>query len=109
MEIVQLMINKGANIIIYEHFPMFIKKYFEELGNSTPELSQNIAKKEKTQLDVHQCPECLTIYNSEYGDPEQGIEKGVLFKDLPSDYCCPLCENPKINFVVLTAEKQDIA
>lgn len=85
------------------------KKYFEELGNSTPELSQTVAKKEKKQLDVHQCPECLTIYNSEYGDPEQGIEKGVLFKDLPSDYCCPLCENPKINFVVLTAEKQDIA
>jgi rubredoxin len=77
------------------------KKYFEELGNTIPEENVTATKKIKKELDVHQCQECLTIYNSEYGDVIQGIEKGVLFKDLPVDYCCPLCESPKINFTAL--------
>lgn len=82
------------------------KKYFEELGNSVPEVSTTAAKKEKKQQDVHQCPECLTIYNSEYGDVTQGIAKGVLFKDLPEDYCCSLCGSPKSIFIALTEKNE---
>ncbi|WKL45348.1 rubredoxin [Flavobacterium sp. ZE23DGlu08] len=81
------------------------RKYFDELGNQIAEVPAKAAKKETTTQDIHQCPECLTLYNSEYGDVIQGIEKGVLFKDLPEDYCCSLCESPKINFVVLAGEK----
>jgi rubredoxin len=75
------------------------KKYFEELGNSVLEVNVPNIKKEIQQTDIHQCQECLTLYNSEYGDATQGIAKGVLFKDLPEDYCCSLCESPKSNFV----------
>jgi rubredoxin len=81
------------------------KKYFEELGNSVVEISTSATKKEKKVQEMYQCPECMTVYNSEYGDVSQGIEKGVLFKDLPEDYCCSLCESPKINFIALTGEK----
>ncbi|PWA05742.1 rubredoxin [Flavobacterium laiguense] len=81
------------------------RKYFEELGNSIIETSSSATKKEKKVQEMHQCPECLTVYNSEYGDVSQGIEKGILFKDLPADYCCSLCESPKINFIALTGEK----
>jgi rubredoxin len=75
------------------------KKYFEELGNSVLEVNTTRIKKELKEQDIHQCKECLTLYNSEYGDNSQGIEKGVLFKDLPEDYCCPLCEAPKTNYI----------
>ena len=75
------------------------KKYFEELGNTVLEVNAPTAKKEVQETDIHQCSECLTLYNSEYGDVTQGIEKGVLFKDLPEDYCCSLCEAPKSNFI----------
>jgi rubredoxin len=81
------------------------RKYFEELGNSIVETSSSATKKEKKVQEMYQCPECMTVYNSEYGDVSQGIEKGVLFKDLPEDYCCSLCESPKINFIALTGEK----
>jgi len=81
------------------------RKYFDELGNQIIEEPAKATKKETTTQDIHQCPECLTLYNSEYGDVIQGIEKGVLFKDLPEDYCCSLCESPKINFIVLAGEK----
>jgi rubredoxin len=77
------------------------KKYFEALGNTLPEELNNTTKKVKSVQDVHQCQECLTVYNAEYGDIVQGIAKGVLFKDLPADYCCPLCESPKSNFTAL--------
>lgn len=83
------------------------RKYFDELGNLIVEINTTAAKKEKKEQDIHQCPDCLTLYNSEYGDTIQGIEKGVLFKDLPEDYCCSLCESPKINFIVLKGEKLD--
>ncbi|WP_304201387.1 rubredoxin [Flavobacterium alvei] len=75
------------------------KKYFNELGNVVLEVNQPIVKKELQEKDIHQCSECLTLYNSEYGDAAQGIQKGVLFKDLPEDYCCSLCESPKNNFI----------
>ena len=75
------------------------KKYFDELGNTVLEVNAPTAKKELQETDIHQCSECLTLYNSEYGDVTQGIEKGVLFKDLPEDYCCSLCEAPKNNFI----------
>ena len=82
------------------------KKYFDELGNSVIEIeSAAVIKKEKKQQDVHQCPECLTVYNAAYGDLEQGIKKGTLFQDLPVDYCCSLCEAPKANFMMLNLEK----
>jgi len=75
------------------------KKYFEDLGNTVLEVNAPTAKKEVQEADIHQCSECLTLYNSEYGDVTQGIEKGVLFKDLPEEYCCSLCEAPKNNFI----------
>jgi rubredoxin len=78
------------------------KKYFSELGNSVLEFENTSAKKETKAQDIHQCTDCLSIYNSEYGDEPQGIEKGTLFQDLPSDYCCSLCEAPKSSFIPLT-------
>jgi rubredoxin len=75
------------------------KKYFEELGNTVLEVNAPTTKKEQQETDIHQCSECLTLYNSEYGDVTQGIEKGLFFKDLPEDYCCSLCESPKNNFI----------
>ncbi len=77
------------------------KKYFGELGNSVLEVGASNLKKEKTEQVVHQCPECLTIYNAEFGDTIRGIAKDVLFQELPSDYCCSLCESPKNNFIEL--------
>ena len=37
------------------------------------------------------CVVCGYVYDEELGDPENGIEPGTKFEDLPSDYLCPLC------------------
>lgn len=84
------------------------RKYFEELGNAIVEVTTLNTKKEQKIEELYQCQDCLTLYNSEYGDVCQGIEKGILFKDLPDEYCCSLCESPKENFVALSKMKQNI-
>lgn len=84
------------------------RKYFEGLGNSSPEIIENTQKKETPKWVIYQCKECLTTYNPEYGDESQNIVKGILFTDLPENYCCSLCESPKSNFRSLEAVNNDI-
>ena len=53
------------------------------------------------------CTVCQWVYDPEIGDPEQGIEPGVAFENLPDDYVCPLCGVGKDEFEVeewLTAQ-----
>jgi rubredoxin len=47
---------------------------------------------------VYQCKSCLTIYDEAAGDAENGIDPGTLFEQLPDDYVCATCEEPKSNF-----------
>ena len=37
------------------------------------------------------CDVCGYVYNPTEGDPENGIQPGTPFKDLPDDWLCPLC------------------
>ncbi len=39
----------------------------------------------------YQCP-CGYIYDPEEGDPENGVEPGTAFENLPSDWVCPWCD-----------------
>ena len=59
------------------------------------EVPAQIDRKEKTAEYVHQCGQCLTIYDDATGEPESGIIAGTVFESLPDDYICPLCEAPK--------------
>ena len=44
------------------------------------------------------CTACNYVYDPEVGDPENGIEEGTDFEDLPSDWVCPLCGASKEDF-----------
>ncbi|MBQ7106242.1 MAG: rubredoxin [Clostridia bacterium] len=44
------------------------------------------------------CDVCGWIYDEELGDPDNGIEAGTKFEDLPDDFVCPLCGVDKDNF-----------
>lgn len=45
-----------------------------------------------------ECTVCGYIYDEELGDPDNGIEPGTLFADLPDDWECPLCSVGKEDF-----------
>lgn len=44
------------------------------------------------------CPICGYVYDEEAGDPDNGIDPGTLWDDIPDDFECPLCGVPKDEF-----------
>ena len=44
------------------------------------------------------CSVCGAVYDPAVGDPEHGIPAGTKFEDLPADWKCPRCRQPKDKF-----------
>ena len=42
-------------------------------------------------MEKYECLVCAYIYDPEEGDPDQGIEPGTPFEELPEDWVCPDC------------------
>ena len=47
-------------------------------------------------MKKYECGPCGYIY--EAGDPDNGIEPGTAFEDLPEDWVCPICGMGKDEF-----------
>lgn len=62
------------------------------LNNQTNQLKQ-------TNMEKYICTICEYVYDPELGDPDQGIEPGTPFEELPDDWICPLCGVGKEEFV----------
>jgi len=45
---------------------------------------------EVLRMKKYECP-CGYVYDPEVGDPDNGIEPGTAFEDLPDDWSCPVC------------------
>ena len=44
------------------------------------------------------CDVCGWEYDEAVGDPDNGVEEGTDFEDLPADWVCPLCGASKEDF-----------
>lgn len=42
-------------------------------------------------MESWECLVCRYIYDPREGDPENGIEPGTSFENLPDDWVCPDC------------------
>lgn len=49
-------------------------------------------------MQKYVCDVCGYIYDPEEGDPDNNIESGTSFADLPEDWVCPMCGAPKEDF-----------
>jgi rubredoxin len=49
-------------------------------------------------MDKYECIICGYIYDPAEGDPENGVDPGTAFADLPADWLCPICSAPKDQF-----------
>lgn len=43
-------------------------------------------------------PICGYIYDPEKGDPDNGVEPGTEFEDMPEEWTCPVCGVGKDQF-----------
>ncbi len=76
--------------------------YFEQLGGNQEDdssLMLKTSKKTTVSVNEYQCPSCLSIYDSRFGDVQNDIAVGIPFEQLPEDYCCAVCDTPKAHFV----------
>ena len=46
----------------------------------------------------HECP-CGYVYDENVGDPDNGIQPGTKWDDLPDDFICPVCGLGKDEFI----------
>ena len=49
-------------------------------------------------MEKYVCDICGYIYNPEKGDPDNGVDPGTSFEDLPDDWVCPECGASKDMF-----------
>ncbi|NLV77612.1 MAG: rubredoxin [Tissierellia bacterium] len=50
-------------------------------------------------MDRYVCEPCGYVYDPAEGDPDNGIEPGTPFEQLPDDWVCPVCGATKDMFV----------
>ena len=51
-------------------------------------------------MTKYSCEPCGYVYDPAVGDPDNGIDPGTEFADLPEDWTCPICGVDKDEFVV---------
>ena len=49
-------------------------------------------------MDKYVCDVCGYVYDPEVGDPDNGVEPGTAWEDVPEDWVCPLCGVGKDSF-----------
>jgi len=64
------------------------------LWEKTPEIIPERRKK----MEKWQCSVCGYVYDAEQGDPDNGVNPGTAFEDLPEDCVCPVCGASKDEF-----------
>lgn len=79
------------------------KKYYEQLNAEKYALAnRNLNIEQLPTKKLYQCHSCLSVYDAVYGDELSNIPAGTTFHELPEDYHCPVCGNPKTNFEEIT-------
>ncbi len=94
--------------ILREHLPVYLislcKFYYEEqcvvnIDEEQHLKAENLQTEKTNEQELYQCKHCGTVYDEETGEPENHIQKGIPFSDLPASYLCPLCESGKTAFI----------
>jgi len=53
---------------------------------------------DEINMKKYRCTRCGHIYDPQKGDPEHGVAPGTAFENLPDNWVCPECGNPKAGF-----------
>ncbi|HEY9004004.1 MAG TPA: rubredoxin [Mucilaginibacter sp.] len=80
--------------------------YYSTSVKDTGQVNPNESKKDNKETinhrRVHQCKNCLSIYDERYGDELNGIPAGTRFESI-ENYSCPVCETAKEEFEIIEA------
>jgi rubredoxin len=76
------------------------KIYYRQLNPEKETVVSEVASDHLIQRtsNLYRCVNCLTIYDSKYGDPGSNVAPGTLFNDIPETYQCHVCGSSKKDF-----------
>ena len=89
--------------ILNDSEPLTYKYYHKVKGGFSPKTAPTYSsmvdkKKEVKKMGKYVCKVCGYVYDPEKGDPDNGVEPGTSFEDLPNDWVCPVCGAGKEEF-----------
>jgi len=95
-----------AGRTIQEGEPMTYAYYKDVKGGKTAKTAPTyIARGKKTVspkggggMSKYRCTVCGYVYDPQKGDPDNGVQPGTPFEDVPADWLCPVCGAGKQDF-----------
>lgn len=90
-------------------------KEFYEQGSATNALQAFVSSRQATiaaplpDKKVHQCRQCLSVYDETLGEPAQDIAPGTPFESLPPHFGCALCGAPASCFKEISEKELGVA
>ncbi len=98
---VRQFIKENPTVYVSTHTPLGYEnlelKRVVDLDKPTETLPVEEIKAAKA-TGKYVCSICGQVYDPAVGDPEHGIPAGTAFEDLPADWKCPRCRQPKSAF-----------
>lgn len=92
------MFEKSKNITVAENNVKILSALSADSEAQLNALADELIKKKEESEMKYVCDVCGWEYDEALGDPDNGIEAGTKFEDLPEDFVCPLCGVGKDNF-----------
>jgi flavin reductase (DIM6/NTAB) family NADH-FMN oxidoreductase RutF/rubredoxin len=90
----------GGKVLKADGKPLTYAQYHANKGKAPKNAPTYRAPEKKGEQGMKRyvCNVCGYIYDPEEGDPENGVEPGTAFEDLPDDWVCPVCGAEKSEF-----------
>jgi len=84
--------------------PMTYNYYHQVKRGTTPKTAPTFIKDEGmaaggTKMQKYRCQVCNYIYDPAAGDPDNGVQPGTAFENIPDTWVCPVCGAKKDQFV----------
>jgi flavin reductase (DIM6/NTAB) family NADH-FMN oxidoreductase RutF/rubredoxin len=84
--------------------PMTYAYYHEVKRGTTPKTAPTFIKEENAviggkKMQKYRCTVCNYIYDPIVGDPDNGVQPGTAFENVPDTWACPVCGVGKDQFV----------
>ncbi|MFH0925755.1 MAG: flavin reductase [bacterium] len=96
-EVINAEIVRDVEPMTYEYYQK-IKHGMTSQNAPTYIPTQQNSQKEIKSMEKYKCTVCGYIYDPQNGDPENKIEPGTSFDQLPDDWTCPICGAEKSLF-----------
>ena len=90
--------------IVKAEAPMTYDYYHNVKRGTTPKTAPTFIREEGTliggvKMQKYVCTVCGYVYDPSAGDPDNGVQPGTAFENLPDAWVCPVCGAAKSEFV----------